>query len=87
MLEDVVKTKGVQYRIVAIDPNESRRAKMEKVAVAIGALPDCFKVADISQAKQIVDAWTGAVGCNAILEVREHKVPACISTRRMLTIC
>lgn len=69
MLDDVVRTKGIQYQVVAVDPNESRRFKMKKIAKAIGALPESFQVADIPQAKEIVNEWTTGIGCNAILEV------------------
>ncbi|EKM57942.1 uncharacterized protein PHACADRAFT_116423 [Phanerochaete carnosa HHB-10118-sp] len=69
MLSGIQQTKDVQYRVVAIDPNESRRAKMTKIAEAIGASRKSFAVADIPQAKRTVSEWTSGIGCNAILEV------------------
>ena len=79
MLDEVVKAKSIQYRVVAVDPNESRRIKVEKIVKCIGVSPDSFQVADIPRAKQIVVDWTGGVGCNAILEV--SYVPCCRSMR------
>ena len=70
MLDEVVKTKGIQYRVVAVDPNETRRTKMEKIAKFIGVSPGSFQVADIQDAKQVVSDWTTGIGCNAVLEVR-----------------
>lgn len=70
MLEDVVKAKGIQYRVVAIDPNESRCEKMRKIVDTIGGLSHgYFRVASISEGKKVVNEWTGDIGCNAVLEV------------------
>lgn len=73
MLEDVAKAKGIQYRVIAIDPNESRCEKMRKVADTIGGLlPGSFRVANISEGKKVVNEWTGDIGCNAVLEVGKY---------------
>jgi hypothetical protein len=75
-LEDVVKEKQINYRVVAIDPNDSRREKMEKLLRAIDlSSHGSLVVANIPNGKEIVSGWTSNVGCNAVLEVR--KCPAC----------
>lgn len=72
MLEDLAKAKGIQYRVVAIDPNESRCEKMRKVADTIGLSPGSFRVSNISEGKKVVNEWTGDIGCNAVLEVGKY---------------
>lgn len=69
MLNDVEKATGSHFRIIAVDPNDARRAKMEKIAEAIQVPAERFVVADIPQAKQAMGEWTNGIGCNAILEV------------------
>jgi len=64
----------VKFRIVAIDPNESRREKMMKV---YNIIPDEakakgkgeFVVMGIEEAKEDVKAKTENIGCTGVLEV------------------
>lgn len=72
-LLDQLASKGCEgTRIVAIDPTESRRAKIAKMVHKLGGVPGngIFKVAAIEEARNIVTDWTGNLGCNAALEVR-----------------
>ena len=71
MLQTLRARDGLEYRVVAVDPLESRREKMADILVAIsgGVKPDNVVVADIETAKRTVDEWTGSIGCNAVLEV------------------
>ncbi|RDB17970.1 putative zinc-type alcohol dehydrogenase-like protein YbdR [Hypsizygus marmoreus] len=74
-LLDVVATRQIPYRIVAIDLLEARREKMKAVFAAIdpsGKGDGEFVVLDMDAAKAQVKKWTGAVGCTAILEVVGH---------------
>ncbi|KAK0244396.1 alcohol dehydrogenase [Armillaria nabsnona] len=61
------------YRIVAVDPIESRRNKMRsiysKVCDSEVQSRDVFAVQSIEEAKETVQAWTSGVGCSAVLEV------------------
>ncbi|KAK0475821.1 alcohol dehydrogenase [Armillaria novae-zelandiae] len=71
-LLDLLSTGQYSFRVVAIDPIESRREKMEAVYSKIS--PDGrgsgeFIVASIEDAKTKVQAWTSGVGCTAVLEV------------------
>ena len=72
-LLDVLATRQVSYRIVAIDLLPSRREKMKAVFSAIGPSGKGdgeFVVLDMDGAKALVKEWTGGLGCNAVLEVR-----------------
>ena len=74
MLEKLHAEKGIAYKVIAIDPLESRRAKMQQVLTAIGAGQqngECV-VEDIEGAKELVGLWTDSIGCNAVLEVGNH---------------
>ncbi|KAH8073808.1 chaperonin 10-like protein [Cristinia sonorae] len=71
LLAEIHEKSGVTFRVVAVDPNASRREKMQSV-LALPSFPpniDTVVVADIEDAKGVVARWTGGVGCNAILEV------------------
>jgi hypothetical protein len=71
-LLDVVATRKLPFRIVAIDPIESRREKMKAVYSAIdvsGKGSGVFEVHNIDDAKDTVKNWTDGVGCTAVLEV------------------
>jgi threonine dehydrogenase-like Zn-dependent dehydrogenase len=71
-LLDMLATRKLPFRIVAIDPVESRRKKMSDVYYAMGdggkGLGD-FVVLSIEEAKACVEQSTKGVGCNAVLEV------------------
>ncbi|TFY53451.1 hypothetical protein EVJ58_g9447 [Rhodofomes roseus] len=72
MMENIRTTKGLDCRIVAIDPNEARRKKMEAVYAKINShdKQSCaFVVAAIDEAQDLAKLWTGGAGCNAVLEV------------------
>ncbi|THU85244.1 alcohol dehydrogenase [Dendrothele bispora CBS 962.96] len=63
---------GVKYRIVAIDPNSSRREKVKEIYDILPA--SCkskgdFLVMDIDQAKQDVSESTSRIGCTGVLEI------------------
>ena len=71
-LLDVLATRKLPFRIVAIDPIESRREKMKVVYSAIdssGRGSGIFVVHNIDDAKDVVKNWTSDVGCTAVLEV------------------
>ncbi|KAJ4491626.1 chaperonin 10-like protein [Lentinula edodes] len=72
-LLDALVQKGLPYRIVAIDINQSRREKMEKVYEAIGSdgkgQNGEFVVQGLEEAKETVTKWTGDIGCTGVLEV------------------
>lgn len=68
MLADLYKFKGVESRVIAIDPNAARRAKMTKIIATLDAA-DTFTIADIAEGKKTVNEWTNSLGCNAVLEV------------------
>jgi hypothetical protein len=72
-LLDHLTRANVRHRIIAVDPNRSRRAKMQKIYDALpvdakGKSGDEFVVADIADAPHVVQAW-GRRGCHAVLEV------------------
>ncbi|TCD60034.1 hypothetical protein EIP91_010855 [Steccherinum ochraceum] len=71
MLSEIRKKASLKFRVIAVDPNASRREKMQAVLTSISTDfdADTVTVADIPQAKDIVAHWTGAAGCNAVLEV------------------
>jgi hypothetical protein len=64
-------TRKLKFNVIAIDPNEVRRAKMASIYTIINdnQLFGEFRVADISDGKEIVATLTEGVGCNAVLEV------------------
>jgi len=69
---DVLATRKIPFRIVAIDPNESRRQKMKAVYDTIdaeGKGTGEFVVLSIDEAKVKVSEWTDGIGATAILEV------------------
>ncbi|KAK7439006.1 hypothetical protein VKT23_017712 [Stygiomarasmius scandens] len=69
-----IEDPDVKFRIVAIDPNESRREKMMKV---YNIIPDEakakgkgeFVVMGIEEAKEDVKAKTENIGCTGVLEI------------------
>ena len=71
-LLDVLATRKLPFRIVAVDPIESRREKMKVVYSAIGASgrgSGAFEVHSVEGARDVVNSWTSGVGCTAVLEV------------------
>jgi len=72
MLATLGASQGLQYGVVAIDPNESRQAKMKAVYAAIddaGKGSGRFAVASIEEGKKRVQEYSDGAGANAILEV------------------
>ncbi|THH27436.1 hypothetical protein EUX98_g6751 [Antrodiella citrinella] len=71
LLELLSDVHGIDYRIVAVDMNPSRREKMQAVLAAMSPSTkvDTVKVADIPEAKDTVALWTNGIGCNAVLEI------------------
>jgi hypothetical protein len=72
MLEVIRATKGVEFQVVALDPNESRRTKMIAMVNTIytgrlGFLHNVV-VTDLEAGKNVIKEWTGSLGCNAVLE-------------------
>ena len=78
MLQTLQSREGLESRVIAVDPLESRRKKMSDILAAIQgqAKHDNVAVVDIEAAKTITDEWTGSVGCNAVLEVIFTIVPS-----------
>ena len=69
---DVLSTRQLPYKIVAMDLVESRREKMKAVYAAIGANGKGngeFVVCSVEEAKIQVKEWTNGIGCTAVLEV------------------
>ncbi|PIL23650.1 hypothetical protein GSI_14963 [Ganoderma sinense ZZ0214-1] len=74
ILAELEDSKGVElaYQVIAVDPLETRRVKMEAVYKAIhtvGTGPQRFLVTSIDEAKKASSDWTDGAGCNAVLEV------------------
>ncbi|KAI0260723.1 chaperonin 10-like protein [Gloeopeniophorella convolvens] len=72
LLDFLARSKS-QYRVVVVDPNGSRRNKMQKIydtlpGDAKGVPENQFIVADTAEAPNLVQAW-GRGGCHAVLEV------------------
>ncbi|TFK40676.1 alcohol dehydrogenase [Crucibulum laeve] len=71
-LLDALATRKAPFRIIAIDPLETRREKMKAVYNAIsdsGKGNGEFIVQSIEESKEAVKKWTGGVGATAVLEV------------------
>lgn len=69
---DVLATRKIPFRLVAIDPVEPRREKMKAVYKTIdaeGKGTGDFAVLPIDEAKAKVEEWTNGVGATAVLEV------------------
>lgn len=78
-LLDMLVTRNLPFRVVAIDPLEARRRKMERVLATIdqqAKISGVFTVQSIDDAGKTVQEWTAGVGCNAILEVSETSLSA-----------
>ncbi len=73
MLESIRAEKGVQFQVVALDPNGARREKMTAMVETIygGLVPENVSVADLDAGKDIINSRTNSLGCNAVLEVSQ----------------
>ncbi|KAG7439202.1 GroES-like protein [Guyanagaster necrorhizus] len=62
----------IRFKIIAVDPIESRRNKMRSIYFEIsdlGVSQEIFVVQSIEEVKETVHTWTSDVGCSAVLEV------------------
>jgi len=69
---DVVASRQLPFRMVAIDPVGARREKMKAVYNVIDVEENGageFVVCSIDEAKDKVKEWTAGVGCTTVLEV------------------
>jgi hypothetical protein len=72
LLDILVRNEISGFRIVSVDPIQSRREKMQAIYTAIdptGTFPGTFLISDVESAKATVNQWTDEVGCNAVIEV------------------
>ncbi|KAI0630915.1 chaperonin 10-like protein [Trametes polyzona] len=63
---------GLVFGIIAIDPLESRRTKLQAIYNTIepsGKGTGRFAVATAEEGKKLAQEWTKGAGCNAVLEV------------------
>ena len=71
----MLATRKLPFRVVAIDPTESRREKMKAIYGVIdeaGKGSGEFVVTSIEEAKTTVNEWTNGVGCSAVLEASAY---------------
>ncbi|KAI0364278.1 GroES-like protein [Pilatotrama ljubarskyi] len=72
ILAGLERDRGLVYQVIAIDPLESRRTKMQAVYETIeasGKGNGRFAVASVEEGKKLVDQLTSGAGCNAVLEI------------------
>ncbi|KAH9848308.1 chaperonin 10-like protein [Lenzites betulinus] len=72
ILAGLEASQGLVYQVIAIDPLEARRSKVQAVYDAIepsGKGNGRFAVASVEEGKNLVREWTDGAGCNAVLEV------------------
>lgn len=82
---DILATRNIPFRMVAIDPIQSRREKMKAVYNTIdstGKGTGEFTVLSIDEAKIRVQEWTNGVGATAVLEVGFWRSPGFASVHR-----
>jgi threonine dehydrogenase-like Zn-dependent dehydrogenase len=77
-LLDMLYARDIEFRIVAVDPTETRRNKVEaiyaKVSQAYGKQRNGhLEVFDIATSKEVVTRWTQGIGCNSVLEAVGNK--------------
>jgi threonine dehydrogenase-like Zn-dependent dehydrogenase len=68
----MLSTRKLPFQIVAVDPLEARREKMNAIYARIDASgrgSGKFTTNSIHQAKETVKEWTKGVGCTSVLEV------------------
>ncbi|KAF9220478.1 hypothetical protein BS17DRAFT_739221 [Gyrodon lividus] len=71
---DMLYAKDINFRIIAIDPTEARRTKVEAIHAKISQAQGQqrkghLEVSDIAASKGLVSACTDGIGCNVVLEV------------------
>ncbi|CCO27401.1 Eukaryotic translation initiation factor 2 subunit alpha Short=eIF-2-alpha [Rhizoctonia solani AG-1 IB] len=63
-------TRTPNFAIVAVDPNEARRAKAEAILATLGSSPGgVIRVVSLEDAPRVSKELSGGLGCDAILEV------------------
>ncbi|KAG8713678.1 hypothetical protein FRC11_011461 [Ceratobasidium sp. 423] len=69
-LVELLGLSGVSnFAIVAVDPNEARRAKAENILSALGSTPGgVIRVVSLEDAPGVSKELSGGLGCDAILE-------------------
>jgi len=71
-LLDFLEKSKAAFKVIAIDPIEDRRKKVQEVYKLIDEKArgnGTFEVASIDEGKKIVSQWSNGTGCNAVLEV------------------
>jgi hypothetical protein len=69
----MLATRRLPFKIIAIDPVEARREKMNCICAKIdpsGRGLGQFVTKSIDEARDTVAEWTKGVGCTSVLEVR-----------------
>ncbi|OJT13566.1 hypothetical protein TRAPUB_9882 [Trametes pubescens] len=72
ILAGLEKSQRLVYQVIAIDPLEPRRSKMQAVYDVIessGKGGGRFAIASVEDGKKLALEWTAGAGCNAVLEV------------------
>ncbi|KAL7277443.1 hypothetical protein ACG7TL_009305 [Trametes sanguinea] len=72
VLASLESSQGLVYQVIAIDPLEARRNKMQAIYDAIdstGKGGGRFAIASIEDGKNLAANWTNGAGCNAVLEI------------------
>ena len=72
----MLSSRKLPFQVIAIDPLESRRAKMKAIYATIdddGKGTGQFVVASTEESKTWVEKWTNGVGCTAVLEASRIK--------------
>ncbi|KAI0642468.1 chaperonin 10-like protein [Trametes meyenii] len=72
ILAGLEASERLTYQVIAIDPLESRRNKLQAVYNVIepsGKGNGRFAVASVEDGKKLAQEWTNGAGCNAVLEV------------------
>ncbi|OSC97355.1 hypothetical protein PYCCODRAFT_1419555 [Trametes coccinea BRFM310] len=72
ILASLESSQGLVYQVIAIDPLEARRNKMQAIYDAIdstGKGGGRFAIASIEDGKNLAANWTNGAGCNAVLEI------------------
>ncbi|KAI6027542.1 chaperonin 10-like protein [Pisolithus microcarpus] len=67
---DILHAKGLDFRLVAIDPIEARRNKMASIYSKMSRDQErgYLEVASIEDSRCIIFEWSNGVGCNVVLE-------------------
>ncbi|KAI6114289.1 chaperonin 10-like protein [Pisolithus sp. B1] len=68
---DILRAKGLDFKLVSIDPIEARRNKIASIYSKMSREQErgYLEVASIEDARCIISEWSNGVGCNVVLEV------------------